>query len=423
MLNSVIICYYRIVLTYIVLKECIQIIRRALVVFSIFLLASCNTLENEELDKSTSETINQLKEIKSGKETEIIIPREPEIYTASVSAIGDILIHNAVYEDANIAPNEYDFSKMFELVKPLLESTDLTIANSESIIGGQEIGLSSYPQFNSPYEVGDVLKDVGVDVVTMANNHTLDRGEQAIINATNYWDKLGITYVGAATSQKEADIIKTMTINNIVFSFLSYTYGTNGLKTPEGKEYLVNYIDEEKMIEDISEARKMSDVVIVNLHNGNEYARMFNEEQERIVQLASDYGADIVFGHHPHVLQPAKWYTGVNGNKTFVIHSLGNFISAQDKLYRQIGAIIQLDITKTISYDKKNNEIISIDITNPALIPTYVRFSNWKNFKIIPMYQLNKDDLNDHQELYEEIKSHMSQFVPEIQYLEPVNSK
>ncbi|HWL25845.1 MAG TPA: CapA family protein [Ureibacillus sp.] len=392
-------------------------------VFSIFLLASCNTLENEELDKSTSETINQLKEIKSGKETEIIIPREPEIYTASVSAIGDILIHNAVYEDANIAPNEYDFSKMFELVKPLLESTDLTIANSESIIGGQEIGLSSYPQFNSPYEVGDVLKDVGVDVVTMANNHTLDRGEQAIINATNYWDKLGITYVGAATSQKEADIIKTMTINNIVFSFLSYTYGTNGLKTPEGKEYLVNYIDEEKMIEDISEARKMSDVVIVNLHNGNEYARMFNEEQERIVQLASDYGADIVFGHHPHVLQPAKWYTGVNGNKTFVIHSLGNFISAQDKLYRQIGAIIQLDITKTISYDKKNNEIISIDITNPALIPTYVRFSNWKNFKIIPMYQLNKDDLNDHQELYEEIKSHMSQFVPEIQYLEPVNSK
>ncbi len=109
---------------------------------------------------------------------------------------------------------------MFEEVKPYLESADITIANSESIIGGQELGLSSYPQFNSPYEVGDVLKDVGVDVVTMANNHTLDRGEQAIINATNYWNKLGITYVGAATNQEEAETIKTKTVNNIVFSFL-----------------------------------------------------------------------------------------------------------------------------------------------------------------------------------------------------------
>lgn len=307
---------------------------------------------------------------------------------------------------------------MFEAVKPYLESADITIANSESIIGGQEIGLSSYPQFNSPYEVGDVLKDVGVDVVTMANNHTLDRGEQAIINATNYWNELGITYVGAATSEEEAETIKTMTINNIVFSFLGYTYGTNGLKVPEGKEYLVNYINEVKMIEDIQKAKSMSDIVILNIHQGNEYAPMFNEDQEHIVQLASDYGADIIFGHHPHVLQPAKWYTGVNGNKTFVIHSLGNFISGQDKLYRQIGAIMQLDVTKTITYDTSGNETISIDITNPQLLPTYVHFTNWSNYKIIPMFQLTNNELENYEVIYEEIKTHMSQFVPEMQFIE-----
>ena len=405
------------------LKECIKIIRKSIAVLFLFLLAACsNNIEKEEdnINESTSKTnVTEIVE----EEIEVSVPKEPEIYTATVSAIGDILIHNSVYEDAHIAENQYDFSKMFEEVKPYLESADITIANSESIIGGQDIGLSSYPQFNSPYEVGDVLKDVGVDVVTMANNHTLDRGEQAIINATNYWNKLGITYVGAATSQEEAETIKTLTVNNIVFSFLGYTYGTNGLKTPEGKEYLVNYIDEEKMTEDIKKAKTTSDVVIVNLHQGNEYAPLFNDHQEHIAQLAADLGADIIFGHHPHVLQPAKWYTGINGNKTFVIHSLGNFISGQDKLYRQIGAIMQLDVTKTITYDEKDNETISIDITNPQLLPTYVRFANWKNYKVIPMHQLTNDDLDNHQEIYEGVKEHMSQFVPEIQYIENVTSK
>ncbi len=339
-----------------------------------------------------------------------------------MAAIGDILIHNSVYEDAQIGNGQYNFSKMFEKVKPFLQSADITIANSESIIGGQDIGLSSYPQFNSPYEVGDVLKEVGVDVVTMANNHTLDRGEKAIINATNYWNKLGITYVGAATSQEEAEIVKTMTVNNITFSFLGYTYGTNGLVTPEGKEYLVNYINEEKLIEDINKAKSISDVVILNLHYGNEYARMFNEYQEHIAQLASDNGVGIVIGHHPHVLQPAKWYTGVNGNKTFVIHSLGNFISAQDELYRQIGAIMQLSVTKTITHDHQGKQTISIEISNPTLLPTYVNFTNWRNYNIIPMYQLDNNVLNNYQTIYDEIKVHMSQFVPEMQYVESISS-
>lgn len=104
-------------------------------------------------------------------------------------------------------------------MKPYIERADITVANSESIVGGQEIGISSYPQFNSPYELADILKAVGVDVVNMANNHTLDRGEQAIQNATNYWRELGIEYVGAATSQEEAEQIKTLTVNNITFSF------------------------------------------------------------------------------------------------------------------------------------------------------------------------------------------------------------
>lgn len=303
-------------------------------------------------------------------------------------------------------------------MKPYLENADITVANSESIIGGKELGLSSYPKFNSPYEIGDTLKDAGVDVVNMANNHTLDRGEAAIVNATNYWNQLGITYVGTAISEEEAEQIKTITKNNIVFSFLGYTYGTNGLVAPVGKEYFVNYIDLEKMKSDIERAKEVSDVIVVNLHMGVEYERHFNEEQQQIAQSLADFGAHIVFAHHPHVLQPAKWYEGEKGNKTFVIHSLGNFLSGQDQLYRRIGAILQLDVKKTVFYDVAGKEISKVEILNPQLLPTYVKFHNWRNYEILPLYRLTNHELANAYEIYEEIKSHMTQYLPELHFIE-----
>lgn len=349
------------------------------------------------------------------KEPEIV-QKDPAHYSATISAIGDVLIHTPLYEDAYIGENKYDFTKMFTHVKPYIERADIAIANSESIIGGQGIGISSYPRFNSPFELGDALKFAGIDVVNMANNHTLDRGEQAILNATNYWNQLGITYVGAATSVEEAETIKTVTANNIVFSFLGYTYGTNGLAVPAGKEYLVNYINEEKIVADIQKAKKQSDIVVLNVHMGTEYARHHNKYQTQIAQFAADNGADIVFMHHAHVLQPAQWYTGINGNKTFVMHSLANFLSGQDKLYRRIGGIMQLDITKTIEYDLAGNEITSIDIQNPSFIPTFVKYVNRKNFEVIPLHQVSEADLHNVNAIYNELHQHMSQYMPELTF-------
>lgn len=339
-------------------------------------------------------------------------------YTATISAVGDILLHNSVYEDASIGNQQYDFTKMFREVKPYLESADITVANSESIIGGKELGLSSYPQFNSPFEIGDALKDSGVDVVNMANNHTLDRGERAILNATNYWNQIGIIYVGCAATEEESKIIKTITKNHITFSFLGYTYGTNGISAPPGKDYLVNYINLEKMKEDIQRAKEISDVVVVNVHMGNEYERQFNDFQDEIAQHLADYGADIVFAHHPHVLQPAKWYTGEKGNQTFVIHSLGNFLSGQDRLYTRIGAILQLDVKKTVNYDEFGKERSTIEVMNPQLLPTYVKFQRWRNYEILPLYSVTNDELQNAQWIYEEIKSHMMQYMPEITFIE-----
>lgn len=396
------------------------ILKKYFLLIALFILVSCvdQNLSNKPAETPKENQSTQDNNSESSENVQKPMPKDPEYYSATISAIGDILAHGPVYKDASIGNNQYDFTDMFTQVKPYIEKADITVANSESIIGGQKLGLSSYPQFNSPYELADILKDVGVDVVNMANNHTLDRGEQAILNATNYWKKLGIEYVGAAASVEESQQIKTLTVNNITFSFLGYTYGTNGLKVPEGKEYLVSYIDEEKMVEDIQKAKEISDIVVLNLHIGDEYSRTQNEYQEKIAQLAADNGAHIIFAHHPHVLQPVKWYTGVDGNQAFVIHSLGNFLSSQDELYRQIGALIEVEVDKTITYDSDGQANTLVEVKNPKILPTYVKFTDRKDFKVLPMYQLTNEYLPNAATIYNEIKEHMSQYDPNLQFIE-----
>src|SRR5690606_12591383 len=182
----------------------------------------------------------QKKSEENNQETEERVePPKPEPVTASASiaAVGDVLLHGSIYRDAQRGET-FHFDDMFQAVKPYLEKPDITFANQESMIGGKEIGLSTYPTFNSPFEIGDTLKRVGVDVVSMANNHTLDRGEKAILNAIQHWNKIGMLYVGAYASEEDKAKIRTIEKNGITFSFLAYTYGTNGIPVPKDKPYL-----------------------------------------------------------------------------------------------------------------------------------------------------------------------------------------
>lgn len=326
-------------------------------------------------------------------------------YSASLSAVGDILIHERVYLDAK-NENSYDFNPMLEKVTPFLEQADLTIANSESIVGGSEIGLSTYPAFNSPYEIGAALKNSGVDIVTLANNHTLDRGKSAIENAIHYWDQIGMVHTGSYLSNDERAEVTLVTRNNITFSFLSYTYGTNGIPTPGGMDYLVNRIDPLVIQQDLKHAREVSDVVVLSLHFGQEYQNMPNAEQIELAHFSADNGADIILGHHPHVLQPPEWIDAADGRKAFVVYSLGNFFSGQDGLDRQIGAILHLDIVKKVTVDST-----TISLQNPAFTTTFVKSSNAKNYEMDLLKNVDKN-LND------ATKTHLSTWIKDLEFIE-----
>lgn len=342
-------------------------------------------------------------------------PEEPELIEKeiTVSAIGDMLIHSRVYNDAKV-DNGYHFIPMLEPVKSFLNDTTITIANQETMIGGIELGLSTYPEFNSPHELGDALKAVGVNVVSIANNHTLDRGEQAIQSAIRHWENIDMMYVGAYKDQLDREQIRVFeTEEGLSVAFLAYTYGTNGIDVPDGKDFLVNLIDREIMLEDITQAREKADAIVLSLHFGNEYERMPSEEQKELVQFAADLGVDVVLGHHPHVLQPIEWVMGAKGNKTLVAYSLGNFLSGQDEYYRQVGGIMKFTIHQTIKGGEE-----TIHITTPKFVPTYVTSENNANYKVIPMFRLTDNDLANANQHYEEIKAHMSQWMPELEFVE-----
>lgn len=321
-------------------------------------------------------------------EPEVIVPDDTKL---SLVMVGDNLIHGAVYADANTG-NGYDFKPMFSEIKSIISSYDLAFVNQESILGGTELGLSSYPRFNSPYEVGDALLDSGFDLVALANNHTLDKGEVGITNSVNYWKSKDVYYSGSNLSYEERDNIKIEEKNDISYALLSYTCWTNGLNVSNGKDYLLNRYDEELVKKHVESIRDKVDVIMVSMHWGDEYSHTPSNEQRKIANYLSSLGVDIIIGHHPHVVQPIEFI-----DDTVVIYSLGNFLSAQRGIEKLTGLMVSLDIEK----DGETSDI-SINNINTELTYTYSNYNKGyrSNFKIYPYTKLTNDILSNYETYY-----------------------
>ncbi|MED4126684.1 CapA family protein [Shouchella miscanthi] len=377
--------------------------KRATATFGLLMLLASGCQSEVE---ATAKDVLFLEGMKQQERMERSVDSNRFQLTATICAVGDILIHDRVYDDARVEGG-FDFSPMFDNVAPYLQAADVTIANQETMIGGEALGLSGYPAFNSPFEVGDALKEAGVNVVTLANNHTLDRGPQSILNALDYWDELNMTYTGAFRNKEDAKDLRIIESQGISIAILSYTYGTNGIPVPNGRDYLVNFAEASFMAEQIREADKEADAVLVALHAGEEYVDFPNQQQRDLVQLAADSGATAVIGHHPHVLQPIEWVEGKHDHDMLVVYSLGNFLSGQYDHPRRVGGIFTFDLQKLTG--KKAQAI------NPSLMPTYVQFDEGDhNYQVTPMKDLTDYDLPDVEKHLDDVEAHMSQWLPEL---------
>lgn len=340
---------------------------------------------------------NKIVEKKENKNSKSVT----KTYKASLFAVGDALIHNGVYMDANTYKKDsngyyiYDFSKMFTDIAEITKNYDLKFYNQETIIGGKNLGLSNYPCFNSPDEIGENLVDIGFNMVNLATNHSKDKGIAGLKYSSKFWENQSNVYaVGSYTSKEKRDEAKYKTVNGIKYAFLGYSTVTNGFTISDEESYYWNLYDKDKVKEDIDKIKDKVDVIIVSMHWGTEYTHVPTAEEKEIASYLSSLGVDIIIGHHPHVIQPIEYV----GN-TVVIYSLGNFISAQDGVDKRVGMMASLDINKTV---KDGKTTVTIDNVKGDLIWTY--HNNYKNFKVIPFNKLDNSKLNGYQSIYNEYK-------------------
>lgn len=274
--------------------------------------------------------------------------QEPEV---TLIMVGDMLMHTPINETGVMEDGSIDFSHLFTNTRDMIEEADIAIVNQEVILGGEELGISGYPAFNTYYELGDDLVDVGFDVVLHATNHALDKGKKGILNCLSYWEEKHpeIAVLGIHDSQEEQNEIYVCEENGIRIAILNYTYGTNGIPLPEDMPYAVNLMDKEKMAEDIAKAKEVSDFVVVCPHWGTEYVLETTDYQENYATFLLEQGVDLVLGTHPHVIEPVEILQDEEGNEMLVYYSLGNYVNCTssetaDIGLRMLGAMAEVTI-------------------------------------------------------------------------------
>lgn len=393
-----------------------------LVIFSITLISMISYI-----------IIKPNKDNKTITKPNILNKNEDKHYEASLIAVGDYLIHSSVYKDANRLANGdgYDFKPMISYIKEIVSNYDIAYYNQETILGGSELGLSDYPTFNSPYEAGDAMLDAGFNLVSLATNHTMDSGKKAVENSCKYWQsKENVLTAGSYCSEEERNKINIKEINNIKYTMLNYTYGTNGM--PVANDYLVNVwptdIDninnpekdtkyqayKKQVKEDIDKVKDKVDFLIVAMHWGVEYTHEPTAYEKDMASYLASLGVNLIIGTHPHVIQPVTWI-----DDTLVIYSLGNFISAQyqnKSTCTNYKCTTELMTSLKIEKDIKNNQT-SVKITNVEneLLYNYYNQSTWRNFKVIPFSNPKiKEYLPNYKEIYNTYKAVVQKMDNEI---------
>lgn len=315
---------------------------------------------------------------------------EPVMAEAVWMGVGDIMSHTPQLPGAyDKTSKTYNFDSYFEPVSHILQDGDWVMANLETPIAGADFGYTGYPSFNAPVELAQALQNAGFNMLSTANNHSLDKGERGLLRTIENLKELGFHFVGTASSQEEADAPVIVEKNGISMGILSYTYGTNGIAIPNGKPYLINLIAEEAIKQNIAKLREAgADIVTVALHFGNEYQTEPSEQQKTLARSLAASGADIIAGSHPHVVQPYEVVEAFDENgkpkECLIIYSMGNFISNQRGDSKDYGVIFKVGISK-------NRTDGTTKLTDIEAIPTWVhRYKPDEHFRyrILPVEEV-----------------------------------
>lgn len=329
-------------------------------------------------DIITAEAEEQVVELPTEPEAPQVVEQKEVVM--ELAMIGDVLLHKrlALYGE---------WTSTFEPVKPFLESPDFLIANQESPPTAPTYPITGYPQFSSPDTIIRDIQLVGVDYVNLANNHIVDKGEGGMKVVFDVLDRYQMPYVGAYRSQEDRATHRIIEKDDLKVGLLSYTYGTNGLFLPNDSPFVVNYIEMDQMIADVQALKPHVDVVTVLMHWGAEYVTKHNETQASLAQQLNAAGVDIVFGAHPHVLQPYEKLVNAEGKETHVFYSLGNFFATTSSSKESfIGAIASMQILK-------KGDTVTVQL--PKVVATSMLMGSDGKYKVYPLAQVEAQSVRN----------------------------
>ncbi len=319
-----------------------------------------------------------------------LMQEEQEPNSLSLVMVGDNLLHMSLVSNAKTDSGSYNFDSLYAEMYDEFQTADLSVIVQETILGGETLGYSGYPLFNSPQEVGDSLANAGFDIVLSATNHALDRGERGIQNTLDFWEKYPRIHVlGIHDSQEAYEKINYVEKNGMKLALLNYTDSTNGIPLPKNKPYLVNVVNRENMERDLKIAEENSDFTVVFMHWGIEYQFVADKKQKDLAKFLTEHGADLIMGSHPHVVQPAEWISCENGNKSLVFYSLGNYVSRQKQAANLIGAMGKV----VLSTDETGN----VFIDSASVTPTVTHYNkNSRGFRVYPLSRYTDELASSH---------------------------
>ena len=295
----------------------------------------------------------------------------PNVSKVSFFAIGDVLVHSALYENCEKDSSQCVFNRFFDAWKADIDSADYACANQETVFVPRSAGYSSYPAFGTPEEVGVAETNAGFNIITHATNHSMDRGAANIDYTLDFWKDKPVFVLGIHSSIEDQNAIRYDVKKGIKFAFLNFTYGLNGHVMPKGRPYLVDMLDSDGVwLKRIREADENAEVVVAFLHTGTEYTYQPTPEARQTVAKAVDAGADIVVCAHPHVLEPFGVLETKKGNRALVFWSLGNYISNQYRLGTVLGSAAKFEVQKTVM---ENGESY-VEVTKASLEGSVTHF-------------------------------------------------
>ena len=302
----------------------------------------------------------------------------------TLMAVGDNLMHLGVVASGKQEDGTYDFSMLFQGISPFLNAADIRIINQETVMGGNSRGFSGFPYFNSPTEVGDAIADAGFNVVLQASNHTADQKLDGLLYCADFWKNKHpeVLVTGIHEDASQADDIPLLTIDDVTFAILNYTYGANTETLPLdllGHLNLLCAVNEKngqmdfttlnpQVLEDISRAKELADIVIVCPHWGTEYSSKISSYQEKWALEMTEAGADVIIGTHPHVVEPVEWITAENGNESLCYYSLGNYVSTQKNALSMLEGMAWLTFHVAedgVSIERKTTGVIRWSVSTP----------------------------------------------------------